>query len=89
MDIGTATVVAAMVSSVGGLLAFLLQSFRRENREDHADVISEIRWLRRVVERVEVKQDNHVVDFHQGEFDGKFKGSVRKSKGKTQIRNSA
>lgn len=83
MDMGTATVVAALVSSVGGSLAFLLQSFRRENRKDHADVITEIRWLRRVVERVEVKQDNHVVDFHQGEIDGNPTGSVRKSKSKT------
>lgn len=80
MDIGTATVVAATVSSAGGVLAILFQAMRRENREDHAEVITEIRWLRRIIERVEIKHDNHVVDFHQGESDGKPARTSKTSK---------
>lgn len=73
MDAGTATVVAAIVSMVGGLLAIMMQSFRNENHKDHAETITELRWLRKIIERVELKQDSHVVDFHAGGRSGKPK----------------
>lgn len=71
MDSGTATVLAAIVTVVGGLLAIMVQSFRSENQKDHAEVITELRWLRRIVERVETKYDNHVIDYHGGENERK------------------
>jgi hypothetical protein len=61
------------VSVAGGLLAIMMQSFRNENHKDHAETITELRWLRKIVERVELKQDNHVIDFHVGGRSGKPK----------------
>lgn len=73
MDAGLATVVAAAITGVGSVLVVLVQKFRSENRKDHAEVISELRWLRRIVERVETKYDKHVEEFHVGEKDGVVK----------------
>lgn len=69
---GNATIIAATITAVGTLLGVLLQRFRRENRKDHAEVINELRWLRRIVERVETKHDQHIDKFHQGEPSGRF-----------------
>ena len=81
MDIGTATVLAASVTAVGALLGNALHRFRRENRNDHAEVIHELRWLRRIVERVEQKHDNHVDAYHlggtRGESEVRSAGSAR------------
>lgn len=71
MEMGDATVVAATITTVGVLLGSLLQRFRAENRKDHAEVISELRWLRKIVERVETKHDKHIEQFHEGETRGK------------------
>lgn len=71
MDVGNATVAAAAITTVGVVLAALLQRFRAENRKDHAEVIAELRWLRRIVERVETKHDRHIDEFHKGESGGK------------------
>ena len=67
MDGGTATVLAATITVVGGLLGIYLQKFRTENQKDHAAVMIELKWLRRIIERVEVKHDQHLSDFHLGE----------------------
>lgn len=67
MDGGTATVLAATITVVGGILGILLQKFRSENHEDHAAVMIELKWLRRIIERVEIKHDQHLSDFHSGE----------------------
>lgn len=66
-------VLAASVTAVGALLGTALSRFRRENRSDHAEVIRELRWLRRIVERVETKHDRHIDDFHLKGPDGQPK----------------
>lgn len=80
MEMGDATVVAATISTVGILLAGLLQRFRNENRKDHAEVISELRWLRKIIERVESKHDQHIEQFHEGDNGGKPRKRSRSAK---------
>ena len=84
MDGGIATVVSAVVAAVGAVTVGLLQRFRNENRKDHAEVISELRWLRRIVERVETKHDAHVEQFHSEEGRGKSRSS-RKVAAQTKV----
>lgn len=64
MDLGLSSVLAALISAVGLVLATLVQLVRKENRKDHAVVIEELRWLRRLVERVDAKHDAHIQAFH-------------------------
>jgi hypothetical protein len=65
MDVGIATVVAAVVGGVLLLLSQLI-GFRRENREDHAVVAGRLDTLNESVKRVEGKVDDHIVDHAKG-----------------------
>ena len=48
-------IVVACIATVGGILAAILQGFKKENRDDHAYVVNSL-------ERIEGKIDNHVRD---------------------------
>ncbi len=60
MDAGIATVLAAAVTGVFGLLVVLIQQLRKENRDDHAVVSKQLRFLMGQVARVDKKVDNHM-----------------------------
>lgn len=49
----------AVIASVGGVLAALVQSMRKENRDDHAMVAQSL-------DRIETKLDNHIDDHLKG-----------------------
>lgn len=49
----TEGVIVAVIVAVGGILAALVQGFRKENREDHAIVTVSL-------DRIENKLDNHI-----------------------------
>ena len=54
-------VVVAVIAAVGGVLAALVQGFRKENRDDHA-IVSQ------ALNRIEVKLDNHIEDHLKGDI---------------------
>jgi hypothetical protein len=53
-------VVVAVIAAVGGVLAALVQGFRKENRDDHA-------MVSQALNRIEVKLDNHIDDHLKGD----------------------
>lgn len=52
-------IIVAVIASVGGVLAALVQSMRKENRDDHAIVAQSL-------DRIETKLDNHIDDHLKG-----------------------
>ena len=57
MDAGWAIFLAAVVSSVGGLLTVLLQQFRKENAKDHDVVMGMLKMVYKKQGSVEYKID--------------------------------
>lgn len=64
MDVGAASIVAALIAAVGAIIVASLERLRRENKDDHGEVLKQLGWLRAIVERVESKHDSHVETFH-------------------------
>lgn len=60
MDAGLATVLAAAVTGVFGVVIVLVQQLRKENRADHATVSKQLRFIMGQVARVDKKVDNHM-----------------------------
>ena len=56
----TEAVIVAVITTVGVVLAALIQSMRKENRDDHAIVANSLN-------RIENKIDNHITDHAKGE----------------------
>jgi len=54
-------VIVAVISTVGVVLAALIQSMRKENNRDHAVVADSLN-------RIENKIDEHITDHAKGEF---------------------
>jgi hypothetical protein len=64
-------VVVAVISAVGVIIAALIGSLKRENRQDHALVTEQIRSVHKTVIRLGDKLDKHI-DWHlEGNHDGK------------------
>jgi hypothetical protein len=57
MDGGWALILSAVVTAVGGIIVTLLAQFRKENREDHNNVMGVIRIMHKGIGRVETKVD--------------------------------
>ena len=55
-------VLVALIAAVGTILAALVQSMRRENRDDHAIVADSL-------DRIETKLDKHIDDHLTGNLD--------------------
>ena len=77
MDNEMAMVVVAVITSVGGVVVALIQSLRKENRQDHATVQDSLYHLERIALRTEDKVDTvkeeleeHLA-WHEGEVDGR------------------
>ena len=62
-------VIAALVTAVGGIITTLLLMFRKENTEDHANVMEMLRSVGGHVERIDSKLDSHI-DWHLKEATG-------------------
>ncbi len=52
-------IIVASIASFGGVLAALVQSMRKENRDDHAVVANSLN-------RIEIKLDDHIDDHLKG-----------------------
>ena len=61
MDWGV--VLAALLTSIGGIITTLLMRFRKENATDHATVMKAIDKIGGNVERLDSKLDSHI-DWH-------------------------
>ena len=57
----TEAIIVAVIAAVGGILAALVQSMRKENRNDHAVVANSLN-------RIETKLDNHIDDHLKGDI---------------------
>ena len=57
----TEAIIVAVIAAVGGILAALVQSMRKENRNDHAVVANSLN-------RIETKLDNHLDDHLKGDI---------------------
>lgn len=62
-------VLAALVTAVGGIITTLLLMFRKENTQDHANVMEVLRSVGGNVERIDSKLDSHI-DWHLKEATG-------------------
>jgi hypothetical protein len=62
-------VIAALVTAVGGIITTLLLMFRKENTEDHANVMEILRSVGGNVERIDSKLDSHI-NWHLKEATG-------------------
>jgi hypothetical protein len=71
-------IVVAVVTAVGGVMAALITSMRRENRDDHALVTDQISAVYRLLNRIGDKVDTHLDWHHEGNIDGKSKGRDRR-----------
>lgn len=61
MDMGIAAVVVATLTTIGGVIVALIQSSRKENREDHALVVEQLRHVYKAVVKVDEKVDKHLL----------------------------
>jgi hypothetical protein len=57
----TEAMIVAVIAATGGVLAALVQSMRKENRDDHAVVADSLN-------RIETKLDNHIDDHLKGQI---------------------
>jgi hypothetical protein len=74
MDIGTAGVVAATITAVGGVIVAGIQSSkkeareaRKENKDDHAVVQAQLGMIYRSVTRVDDKLEKHLIQHREGQ----------------------
>jgi len=54
-------IIVAVIASMGGVLAALVQALRKENRDDHAIVGQSL-------QRIENKLDSHIDDHLKGQI---------------------
>lgn len=60
MTDATAVVLAAMIAALGSVVVAVIRSFRRENRHDHAVVMTQLGQIHRSVRRLDGKVDRHL-----------------------------
>ena len=63
MDIGYASVIVAIVTTVGTIIVATIQKFRKENRDDHNRVVDALVSLKEDVKDIDKKLDGHI-DWH-------------------------
>ena len=81
MDQGLAIFLAALITAVGGILAALFASLKKENRKDHGVVLDQLRFINQNVERtswrvakVDVKLDHHISNHEREQRLGNIAG---------------
>lgn len=60
LDQGWALLITGVVAAVASIIVAVIQQFRRENRDDHAKVMTVLDRVSNTVERVEGKVDSHI-----------------------------
>lgn len=80
MDQGTAAVIVAGITTIGGIVIAFMQLFRKEqraareeNRQDHAIVQGQLGMIYRQVTRVDDKLEKHLAQHDEGENSGQSK----------------
>jgi hypothetical protein len=75
VDAGTAAIVVACITTLGGIVVGFMQSFkkeskeaRRENREDHAVVQMQLRMIYKGLNKVDDKLEAHIQDHREGDY---------------------
>lgn len=58
----TTSIIVAVISTLGIVLAALIQTLRKENKSDHSVVIETLKIVHEDVVRVEKKLDTHLDD---------------------------
>jgi len=68
-----ATIIVALISTIGVIIVGLMQLFKKEareaaieNRQDHAIVQQQLRMIFKSVNRVDDKLDKHLTDHEEG-----------------------
>jgi hypothetical protein len=68
-----ATIIVALISTIGVIIVGLMQLFKKEareaaveNRQDHAIVQQQLRMIYKTVNRVDDKLDKHLTDHEEG-----------------------
>ena len=73
-----ATIIVALISTIGVVIVGLMQLFKKEareaaieNRQDHAIVQQQLRMIFKTVNKVDDKLDKHLDDHAEGLTNGK------------------
>ena len=73
MDAGSATIIVACITTLGGIVVGFMQSFkketkeaRRENREDHAVVQMQLKMIYKGLNKVDDKLEKHITSHGEG-----------------------
>ena len=64
-------VIVALISGAFAIVVALIQSARRENRDDHATVAESLRQIHKDVHRVGEKVDRHIEWHAEGGISGR------------------
>ena len=80
MDQGYAMIIVAVITTVGAVLVAIMQKGRKENREDHALVVDQLRFINKNIDRVSYKVDESqlinnkgmIFPIHQQEYRPRF-----------------
>ncbi len=73
MSDALATIIVALISTIGLIIVGFMQLFKKEareaaieNRQDHAIVQQQLRMIYKTVNRVDDKLDQHLTDHEEG-----------------------
>lgn len=73
MSDALATIIVALISTIGLIIVGFMQLFKKEareaaieNRQDHAIVQQQLRMIYKTVNRVDDKLDKHLTDHEEG-----------------------
>lgn len=61
MDAATASIMVAVIGTMGTIIVALIQKFRNENKADHGAVMKVLEDLHNDVEAVDKKIDGHII----------------------------
>jgi hypothetical protein len=64
-------IIVAVITGAFGLVIAAVQSFRRENKEDHAVVLDSLRQIHREIHYVGTRVDDHLEWHSEGNIDGR------------------
>lgn len=60
MDAAFASIIVALIGTIGTVIVTVIQKLRKENKDDHATVHEALRDLHTDIKSVDQKLDNHI-----------------------------
>lgn len=75
-------IIVAVITAIGGIIAALLHSFRKENREDHALVTEQFRLVHGTLKRIDDKVDSHLIWHSEGRHDSTTRRNTKRDTAK-------